>query len=89
MERESIEILRAYDAIVVGEEDEKYDIEFGDYDGGIVETSLNKKKLDCLPYAIEKNTSFHIVIYKIKGEGELHITSWPIKKYWHKSWNED
>ena len=83
-----LEIVKHYDAKIVGENSNTYNIEFYDEDDSLVEASLSRDKFRELPYPVTVDSEFWIFIYRIKGSSETRISVWPIGKYWHKSWSD-
>lgn len=77
-----IKIIDCYEAQVVGEEGDFYNIEFHDYDMSIVEAEILKKEFKDWPHPIKEGTCFGIMIYKYNGE--LKVGSWPLKQFWSK-----
>lgn len=83
-DKKLIEIVVNYDAQVVSINEDIINIEFTDTDDVIVETEIDKKHFEVLPYPIVVGTRFFIVLYRRVADkvGPLIFTLWPIAKYW-------
>jgi hypothetical protein len=100
LDSSQVEIVRSYETEIMGEDGDKYLIEFADKDGGMVEAKLPKKEFEGVPGlgeprgmsgwqpAVGSMLYCGIVIYRMKGEKGLRVGIWPLASYWHPSLRE-
>ena len=89
IDKSLVDILKAYEAKITGENDKIFYVEFFDEDGSIVEAKMAKEKFKDLPYNVGERFLFDIVVYRMKNKHEIKASACPIGlKYWHESWLE-
>ena len=89
MDKSLVDVIQSYDSQIMGESDDGcYEVQFYDNDANSIEAKILKKEFDSLPYKPEPGSHFFIVLYKVKGVGNLNLDVWPIAKHWHESWRK-
>ena len=77
-----ITVIDVYEAQIIGEDRDCYDIKFSDEEMEPVEAGLDKKEFTNWPHPVTINTAFGLVVYKYRGKER--ISAWPLEEYWNK-----
>ena len=83
LSEEDIKILQAFEAEIVGQENNDYIVSFADDNGDHIEARIPKAEFEILPYPCVLGACFHIVVYERIKESVKIASIWPDAKHWH------